>query len=134
MTWEYTIISFLAGAIVGAIAMRFGDRMSRQQHTLQDELEKNQTALEEYRQELICHCARSAKLLDNMATEYRQLHEYMLRNPNNPLPDLPLPDDLFHYHLTKSEVDNSETAADAPPKDYSGKASCFLQKKRRMYD
>ena len=46
--------------------MRFGNRKLRQQQSLQYELEKNKAELEEYREELVSHFARSAELLDNM--------------------------------------------------------------------
>jgi hypothetical protein len=67
MTWEYALIGLVVGIIIGAVAMRFGNRKLRQQQALQFELEKNKAELEEYREELVSHFARSAELLDNMA-------------------------------------------------------------------
>jgi uncharacterized membrane-anchored protein YhcB (DUF1043 family) len=67
MTWEYALIGLVVGIIIGAVAMRFGNRKLRQQQALQYELEKNKAELEEYREELVSHFARSAELLDNMA-------------------------------------------------------------------
>jgi alkylation response protein AidB-like acyl-CoA dehydrogenase len=76
MTWEYALIGLVVGIIIGAVAMRFGNRKLRQQQALQFELEKNKTELEEYREELVSHFARSAELLDNMADDYRQLYQH----------------------------------------------------------
>lgn len=40
MTWEYALIGLVVGIIIGAVAMRFGNRKLRQQQALQYELEK----------------------------------------------------------------------------------------------
>ncbi len=61
MTWEYALIGLVVGIIIGAVAMRFGNRKLRQQQALQFELEKNKAELEEYREELVSHFARSAE-------------------------------------------------------------------------
>lgn len=59
MTWEYALIGLVVGIIIGAVAMRFGNRKLRQQQALQYELEKNKAELDEYREELVSHFARS---------------------------------------------------------------------------
>ena len=61
MTWEYALIGLVVGIIIGAVAMRFGNRKLRQQQALQYELEKNKAELDEYREELVSHFARSAE-------------------------------------------------------------------------
>lgn len=81
MTWEYALIGLVVGIIIGAVAMRFGNRKLRQQQALQYELEKNKAELEEYREELVSHFARSAELLDTMAHDYRQLYQHMAKAP-----------------------------------------------------
>ncbi len=68
MTWEYALIGLVVGIIIGAVAMRFGNRKLRQQQALQYELEKNKAELDEYREELVSHFARSAELLDTITT------------------------------------------------------------------
>ena len=75
MTWEYALIGLVVGVVIGAVAMRFGNRKLRQQQVLQNELEKSKTDLEEYRQELVGHCARSAEL-----TYYRTYHYRIIRS------------------------------------------------------
>lgn len=81
MTWEYALIGLVVGIIIGAVAMRFGNRKLRQQQALQYELEKNKAELDEYREELVSHFARSAELLDTMAHDYRQLYQHMAKAP-----------------------------------------------------
>ena len=88
MTWEYALIGLVVGIIIGAVAMRFGNRKLRQQQSLQYELEKNKAELEEYREELVSHFARSAELLDNMATDYRQLYQHMAKSSSSLLPEM----------------------------------------------
>ncbi|AKR76747.1 MULTISPECIES: Z-ring associated protein ZapG [Edwardsiella] len=125
MTWEYALIGLVVGLIIGALAMRFGNRKLRQQKTLQDELEKSKTDLDQYRQELVNHFARSAELLDNMAKDYRQLYQHMATSSNNLLPDMPAHDNPFRYRLT--EADNDQAPVEIPPRDYSEGASGLLR-------
>ena len=88
MTWEYALIGLVVGIIIGAVAMRFGNRKLRQQQALQYELEKNKAELDEYREELVSHFARSAELLDTMAHDYRQLYQHMAKSSSSLLPEL----------------------------------------------
>lgn len=128
MTWEYALIGLVVGIIIGALAMRFGNRKLRQQQTLQDELEKNKTDLDQYRLELVNHFARSAELLDNMAKDYRQLYQHMATSSNNLLPDMPVQENPFRYRLT--EADNDQAPVEIPPRDYSDGASGLLRAER----
>ncbi|AKH90064.1 MULTISPECIES: Z-ring associated protein ZapG [Edwardsiella] len=128
MTWEYALIGLVVGLIIGALAMRFGNRKLRQQQALQDELEKSKTDLDQYRQELVNHFARSAELLDNMAKDYRQLYQHMATSSNNLLPDMPAHDNPFRYRLT--EADNDQAPVEIPPRDYSEGASGLLRADR----
>jgi len=93
---------------------------------MQNEIDKSKAELEEYRQELVGHFARSAELLDNMATDYRQLYQHMAKGSNNLLPDLPLQDNPFNYRLTGSEADNDQAPVEMP-RDYSDGASGLLR-------
>jgi uncharacterized membrane-anchored protein YhcB (DUF1043 family) len=119
MTWEYALIGLVVGIVIGAVAMRFGNRKLRQQQVLK-------TELEEYRQELVGHFARSAELLDNMARDYRQLYQHMAKSSNNLLPDLPMQENPFRYRLTEAEADNDQAPVEMP-RDYSEGASGLLR-------
>lgn len=134
MTWEYALVGLVVGIAVGALVMRFGNRRLRQQRTLQDELEKSKSDLEEYRQELVGHFARSAELLDNMARDYRQLYQHMTKSSSNLLPKLPLQENPFRYRLTESEADNDQAPVKMPPKDYPGSASGLLRAEHQTND
>lgn len=130
MTWEYALIGLVVGIIIGAVAMRFGNRTLRQQQVLQSELEKSKTELETYRQELVGHFAHSAELLDNMAKDYRQLYQHMAKSSSSLLPDLPMQENPFRYRLT--EADNDQAPVDMPPRDYSDGASGLLRGERPL--
>ncbi len=130
MTWEYALIGLVAGIISVAVARRYGNRNLRQQQTLQHELEKSKAELEEYRQELTGHFARSAELLDNMANDYRQLYQHMAKGSSNLLPDLPMENNPFHYRLTEAEADNDQIPPGMQPRDYPASATGLLRTTR----
>lgn len=108
MTWEYALIGLVVGIIIGAVGMRFGNRKLRQQQALQYELEKNKAELEEYREELVSHFARSAELLDNMAHDYRQLYQHMAKSSSNLLPEMSAEENPFRNRLAESEASNDQ--------------------------
>ncbi|MFT4463900.1 MAG: Z-ring associated protein ZapG [Sodalis sp. (in: enterobacteria)] len=131
MTWEYALIGLVVGIIIGAVAMRWlGNRKLRQQQTLQHELEKSKAELDEYREELTSHFARSAELLDNMADDYRQLYQHMAKSSNSLLPDQCREDNPFRYRLT--EADNDQIPAEMQPRDYPESASGLLRTTRGL--
>ncbi|WP_074011798.1 Z-ring associated protein ZapG [Candidatus Sodalis sp. SoCistrobi] len=132
MTWEYALIGLVVGIIIGAVAMRFGNRKLRQQQTLQHELEKSKAELDEYRQELTSHFARSAELLDNMADDYRQLYQHMAKSSNSLLPDQRSEDNPFRYRITEAEADNDQIPAEMQPRDYPESASGLLRTTRGL--
>ncbi|KAA1192262.1 Z-ring associated protein ZapG [Photorhabdus heterorhabditis] len=123
MTWEYALIGLVVGFVIGALVMRFGNTKLRQQEALQTELENNKSELEEYRKELVGHFAHSAELLDNMARDYRQLYQHMVKSSHELMPNMPVQENPFSYRLTESEADNDQAPVKMPPRDYSDGAS-----------
>ena len=113
MTWEYALIGLVVGIIIGAVAMRFGNRKLRQQQALQYELEKNKAELDEYREELVSHFARSAELLDTMAHDYRQLYQHMAKSSSSLLPELSAEANPFRNRLAEYEASNDQTGSGA---------------------
>ena len=122
MTWEYALIGLVVGIIIGAVAMRFGNRKLRQQQALQYELEKNKAELDEYREELVSHFARSAELLDTMA----QLYQHMAKSSSSLLPELSAEANPFRNRLAESEASNDQAPVQMP-RDYSEGASGLLR-------
>ncbi|MDU2940845.1 MULTISPECIES: Z-ring associated protein ZapG [unclassified Superficieibacter] len=126
MTWEYALIGLVVGIIIGAVAMRFGNRKLRQQQALQYELEKNKAELEEYREELVSHFAHSAELLDNMADDYRKIYQHMAKSSSNLLPGMAAENNPFRNRLAESEANNDQAPVQMP-RDYSEGASGLLR-------
>ncbi|MGE9552609.1 Z-ring associated protein ZapG [Erwinia amylovora] len=131
MTWEYALIGLVVGLIIGAVAMRFGNRKLREQRSQQYELEKTKAELADYREELASHFAQSAELLDNMARDYRQLYQHMAKGSNDLLPNLPGEKNPFAYQLTESEADNDQAPVQMP-RDYPDSASGLLRGERAV--
>lgn len=120
MAWEYSFFGLLSGILIGAIAMRFGNRELRQQKKIKNELDIKKLNIEEYRQELVNHFARNAESLDNMARDYRQLYQHIAKNSNSLLPDLPYQDKSLHSNNRNNESDSDidKPKIKAPPLDY----------------
>ncbi|STF41800.1 cytochrome d ubiquinol oxidase subunit III [Escherichia coli] len=103
-----------------------GNRKLRQQQALQYELEKNKAELDEYREELVSHFARSAELLDTMAHDYRQLYQHMAKSSSSLLPELSAEANPFRNRLAESEASNDQAPVQMP-RDYSEGASGLLR-------
>ncbi|MCD1124934.1 DUF1043 family protein [Jinshanibacter sp. LJY008] len=135
MTWEYALIAGLVvGLIIGALAMRFGNRKLRQQTALQQELNKNKAELEAYRQELVSHFSHSAELLEKMAQDYRQFQKHMIKSSTALLPDMATSDNPFsyiNYKPVSSASEQDQLSADIPPRDYSEGASGLFRSERK---
>lgn len=131
MTWEYALSGLVVGIIIGALAMRFGNRRLREQQSLQYELDKSKAELADYHQELSNHFAHSAELLDNMARDYRQLYQHMAKGSNDLMPSLSDEKNPFAYQLTESEADNDQVPVQMP-RDYPESASGLLRGERAV--
>lgn len=123
MVWVYALIGLVVGLIIGALAMRYGNKTMRQQDAIKAELDTKKEELDTYRNELVSHFARSAELLDNMAKDYRQLYQHMAKSSNELMPDMPVQDNPFNYRLSESEAANDQSSIKMPPRDYSEGAS-----------
>ncbi|UDG81027.1 Inner membrane protein YhcB [Candidatus Hartigia pinicola] len=119
MTWEYTLIGLVIGFIAGVLVFRYGNLKLCQQKTEQSVLDKKNIELEEYRKELLEHFSRSAKLFDNMAYDYRQLHHHMVHSSSELMPNMLAQRSLFNDHLTESEADNDQAPIKIPQRYYS---------------
>ncbi|MEJ2763926.1 Z-ring associated protein ZapG [Photobacterium sp. MCCC 1A19761] len=127
MAWIYALLIFAAGAIVGGFAARLGNKSLQQQKELKKDLDKSKYELEQFRQELVDHFARSAELLDNIAKDYSKLYEHMAKTSTELMPNLPEQDNPFARRISTLTpvVDSGETAA--PPRDYANGASGLLK-------
>ncbi len=85
MTREYALIGLVVGIIIGAVVtcvlVIVNYASNRRCST---NWKKNKAELDEYREELVSHFARSAELLDTMAHDYRQLYQHMAKKLQQP--------------------------------------------------
>jgi uncharacterized protein len=126
MTWEYGIIGLVIGLIVGALLMRFGSSKLRDQHAVQYELEKTHAKLQDHKQEVSNHFAKSAELLNEMTNSYRELYQHMAQSSQHLLPEELAVQDAFQHRLTENSA-NKDTESVQMPRDYSENASGLLR-------
>lgn len=126
MTWEYGIIGLVVGLVMGAVAMRFGSSKLRDQHAVQYELEKTRAELQDNKQELSNHFAKSAELLDEMTNSYRELYQHMAQSSQNLLPEEPAVREAFQHRLTGA-AKHQDADTIQMPRDYSENASGLLR-------
>lgn len=92
-------------------------------------LDKRNTELEEYQQELLTHFIHSSELLDNMVRNYRQLYQHMAKSSKNLLPPNLLQQEYpFRFHLNETKEYNDQGSLEIP-RDYSEGASGLLRDK-----
>lgn len=118
MTWEYGIIGLVIGLIIGALLMRFGSSKLRGQHAVQYELEKTRAELQDHKQELSNHFAKSAELLNGMTNSYRELYQHMAHSSQHLLPEESAVQDAFQHRLAENSS-NQDVEAVKMPRDYS---------------
>ncbi|OAN16551.1 hypothetical protein A3K86_10300 [Photobacterium jeanii] len=129
MAWIYALLIFAAGALIGIFAARLGNKSLKQQKELQKDLDKSKYELEQYRQELVDHFARSAELLDNIAKDYSKLYEHMAKTSTELMPNLPAQDNPFAHRISTLEpVKDTPEVADQP-RDYANGATGLLKDK-----
>ena len=127
MAWIYALLIFAAGAIAGAFAARLGTKSLKQQKELQKDLDKSRYELEQYRQELVDHFARSSELLDNIAKDYSKLYEHMAKTSTELMPNLPEQDNPFSRRIsTLAPVTETGEVRDQP-RDYASGATGLLK-------
>ena len=127
MTMTWAIILFLAGILIGALAVRLTNKSVKQQKTLKKELDKSKYELEQFRQELVDHFARSADLLDSVAKDYSKLYEHMAKTSTELMPNLPAQDNPFAKRITSLETVKDDAKEDESveqaPRDYANGAT-----------
>ncbi len=87
--------------------------------------------MEQYRQELVDHFARSADLLDNIAKDYSKLYEHMAKTSTELMPNLPAQDNPFAHRISTLESVKNNATDDVTdqPRDYANGATGLLKDK-----
>ncbi|SKA28229.1 Inner membrane protein YhcB [Photobacterium toruni] len=140
MSWIIAAAIFIAGIFVGYIISRLTNKNQNQQISLKKDLDKSKYELEQYRQELVDHFARSAELLDNVSKDYSKLYEHMAKTSAELMPNLPTQDNPFAQRIATLEaVENNEPIEDEvmdhQPRDYAnGATGLFSDKPTAIQD
>ena len=134
MSWIIAVSIFIAGIFIGIIVNRLTNKNQKQQISLKKDLDKSKYELEQYRQELVDHFARSAELLDNVSKDYSKLYEHMAKTSAELMPNLPTQDNPFAHRITTLEqVKNNkpieDEVMDHQPRDYANGATGLFSDK-----
>ncbi len=134
MSWIIAIAIFIAGIFVGSIISRLTNKNQNQHSSLKKDLDKSKYELEQYRQELVDHFARSAELLDNVSKDYGKLYEHMAKTSAELMPNLPTQDNPFAQRITTLEPVENDTpiedeVMDHQPRDYANGATGLFSDK-----
>ncbi|SMY36559.1 Inner membrane protein YhcB [Photobacterium andalusiense] len=134
MSWIIAVAIFIVGIFVGSLVSRVTNKNQNQQISLKKDLDKSKYELEQYRQELVDHFARSAELLDNVSKDYSKLYEHMAKTSAELMPNLPTQDNPFAQRITSLEsVKNTQPIEDEvmdhQPRDYANGATGLFNDK-----
>ena len=133
MPWTYAIVGLLVGCVVGVIISRITGSLTKNQKSVQKELDGAKLALEEQRQEIMDHFSQTADMLDTIGKDYTKLYKHMAKTSSVLIPNVPEHDNPFIKSIEKSsrvthEVKVDETSdAENPPKDYAKGSSGLLK-------
>ncbi|MFA0706459.1 Z-ring associated protein ZapG, partial [Vibrio sp. 10N.222.48.A3] len=95
MPWMYAVAGLLVGVILGVAISRLMTPEYKKQKNVQKELDSAKFALEQQRQELADHFAKSAEMLDTLGKDYTKLYQHMEKTSSELLPNLPEQDNPF---------------------------------------
>ncbi|ORT48292.1 membrane protein [Vibrio sp. qd031] len=135
MPWIFGVVGLVVGLIVGVVATRMTAPQYSKQKDLQKALDTSKYELEQQKQDLTDHFARSAELLEEMGKQYSNLYQHMAKSSSEMLPNIPEQDNPFVKKLdvTDNHVE-SEPAADieGQPKDYANGATGMLKSEEKV--
>lgn len=138
MPWIYAVAGLLIGAILGAIISRLTTPGFKKQQNVQKELDNAKFELEQQKQDLADHFAKSAEMLDSLGKEYTKLYQHMTKTSAELLPNIPEQDNPFVKKVseqTKEEtadvVSTSPQELDEAPKDYASGATGLLKEEEK---
>ncbi|MDG3089082.1 Z-ring associated protein ZapG [Vibrio hannami] len=123
----YGLIGLLVGAILGIIIARIKTPQYKKHKQMQKDLEASKFALEQQRQELADHFAKSAEMLDILGKDYTKLYQHMAETSSELLPNLPVQDNPFSKKVSKEVEKKEESEMDVQPKDYAKGATGLLE-------
>ena len=141
MPWMYAVAGLLVGVILGVAISRLMTPEYKKQKNVQKELDSAKFALEQQRQELADHFAKSAEMLDTLGKDYTKLYQHMEKTSSELIPNLPEQDNPFvktaaaHSDKPQEKVSVKEATLEEQPKDYAnGATGLFKEQKKEIID
>jgi uncharacterized membrane-anchored protein YhcB (DUF1043 family) len=135
MPWIFGVVGLVVGLIVGVVATRMTAPQYSKQKDLQKALDTSKYELEQQKQDLTDHFARSAELLEEMGKQYSTLYQHLAKSSSEMLPNIPEQDNPFVKKLDVADNHvESESAADieGQPKDYANGATGMLKSEEKV--
>ncbi|PMM04095.1 hypothetical protein BCT63_01155 [Vibrio kanaloae] len=141
MSWVYAVAGLLVGVILGVAISRFMTPEYKKQKNVQKELDSAKFALEQQRQELADHFAKSAEMLDTLGKDYTKLYQHMEKTSSELIPNMPEQDNPFvktaaaHSDKPQEKSTSKKEALEEQPKDYAnGATGLFKEQKKEIID
>lgn len=124
MAWLSGILSFLVGALIGAILYKVFRSDAVKVRKLEGELQQLRHEHEDYQQRVHSHFYTSAELIHKLTDTYREVYRHMATSaqslcPENISSQLSLSRE--NHDLLKKENDNPDQSElfEEPPRDYA---------------
>ena len=141
MPWMYAVGGLLIGIILGVAISRLTTPEYKKQKNVQKELDTAKFALEQQRQELADHFAKTAEMLDTLGKDYTKLYQHMEKTSAELIPNLPEQDNPFvktaaaHSDKSSEKADSKISTIDEQPKDYAnGATGLFSDEKKEVIE
>lgn len=141
MPWMYAVGGLLIGLILGVAISRLTTPEYKKQKNVQKELDTAKFALEQQRQELADHFAKTAEMLDTLGKDYTKLYQHMEKTSAELIPNLPEQDNPFvktaaaHSDKSSEKADSKVSTIDEQPKDYAnGATGLFNDEKKEVIE
>lgn len=139
MLWIYALVGLLIGTVLGIIISRITTPGYKKQKTIQKDLESAKFELEQQKQDLTDHFAKTADMLDSLGKEYTKLYQHMAKTSSELLPSLPEQDNPFSKKVAeqsdasiKAPTDKTSSVISEAPKDYASGSTGLLKEEKKQ--
>lgn len=116
------IVALAVGIVLGGLLARSFSSTNQKNRDLNSQLEKSESQLKDYQQEVTDHFAETAKLVNNLTQSYKDVHQHLANNALK-LANVDISRQLISNNIDGEETENKIEENDfEPPKDWAPKA------------